>query len=92
MKLQISKYCIINNGQIQIDGEPVFADQSRENFKEFAIESYKRTYVTYPKFFKMDNLSKLGFLGSELMLRDTIGRETPKPEMAGGFNEIAVRR
>jgi hypothetical protein len=82
MDLQITKYCTIKKGEIQVNGKSIFSDQSRENLKEFAIEAYKRTYITYPKFFKMDKLSKLGFLASELLLRDGIDRDVPKPEMA----------
>lgn len=81
MKLQISKYSIITNGQILIDGKTVFSDKNQENFKEFIIEAYKQNYITYPKFFKMDNLSKLGFVASELLLRDVTDRDIPKTEM-----------
>lgn len=81
MKLQITKYCIITDNQISIDGKSVFSDTTRENFREFIIEAYKQSYITYPKFFKMDNLSKLGFLASELLLRNYLQRDIPKPEM-----------
>jgi hypothetical protein len=81
MKLQISKYCMVDGGQILIDGETVFLDKSRENFKEFIIEAYKQKYITYPKFFKMDNLAKLGFVASELLLHDVMDRNIPKTEM-----------
>ncbi len=81
MTLQISKYCIIVDGEIRMDGKVIFSDKGRENFKEFIIEAYKHNYITYPKFFKMDKLAKLGFLASELMLREETERDVPKPEM-----------
>ena len=81
MTLQISKYCFIADGEIRMDGKVIFSDKGRENFKEFSIEAYKQNYITYPKFFKMDKLSKLGFLASELMLREETERDIPKPEM-----------
>lgn len=65
-----------------MNGQITFSDKSRENFKEFSIEVYKQHYITYPKFFKMDNLSKLGFLASELILREETDRNIPKPDMA----------
>ena len=44
---------------------------------------YRKEKLSYPKFFKMDNLSKAGFIVSELMLREAgFDRETPKKNMA----------
>ncbi len=44
---------------------------------------YRKEKISYPKFFKMDNLSKAGFLVSELMLREAgFDIETPKKDMA----------
>ncbi len=37
MALQISKYCIITDGETQIDGKPVFSDQSRENSRQVSL-------------------------------------------------------
>jgi hypothetical protein len=36
----------------------------------FAKEAYKSLELNYPKFHKMDNLSKLAFLASEMILKD----------------------
>jgi 3-oxoacyl-[acyl-carrier-protein] synthase-1 len=35
------------------------------------IECFRNLQVDYPKFFKMDNLSKLGFLASEMLLKSS---------------------
>lgn len=44
---------------------------------------YRKEKLSYPKFFKMDNLSKAGFIVSELMLREAgFDIETPKKDMA----------
>jgi 3-oxoacyl-[acyl-carrier-protein] synthase-1 len=43
---------------------------------------YRSLKLDYPKFFKMDNLSKLGFLGSELILKDMENRFTPREDIA----------
>ena len=44
---------------------------------------YRKEKLSYPKFFKMDNLSKAGFIVSELMLSEAgFDRETPKKNMA----------
>lgn len=42
------------------------------SFTDFAKEAYKNFGINYPKFFKMDNLSKLAFLASEMMLNEQL--------------------
>ena len=50
-------------------------------------EYYRSMQIDYPKFFKMDNLSKLGFLASEILLKDEENRFAPTENMAIiGFN------
>jgi hypothetical protein len=39
------------------------------DFAEFSKKAYHHLGLSYPKFFKMDNLSKLAFLGAELLLK-----------------------
>ena len=41
-------------------------------FSDFSKKSYQYFDVNYPKFFKMDNLSKLAFLVAELLLKNEI--------------------
>lgn len=44
---------------------------------------YRKEKISYPKFFKMDSLSKAGFIVSELMLREAgFDVDTPKKDMA----------
>lgn len=43
---------------------------NESTFPEISKQIYKNLEVNYPKFFKMDNLSKLAFLGAEALLRD----------------------
>lgn len=44
---------------------------------------YRKEKISYSKFFKMDNLSKAGFLVSELMLREAgFDTDTPKKDVA----------
>jgi len=45
-------------------------------------ELYRSLHIDYPKFFKMDGLSKLGFLASELILRETKNRFEPREDVA----------
>jgi 3-oxoacyl-[acyl-carrier-protein] synthase-1 len=43
---------------------------------------YRSLGIDYPKFFKMDALSKLGFLASELIFRDEANRFVPREDLA----------
>ena len=68
--LYIQSYCRIKSNVISLNGNLVFSDQS-ENVKAFLKAAYKNFGIKYPKFFKMDSLSKLAFLGAELLLDDS---------------------
>lgn len=65
----IERYSQIRDGKISVNGNIIF--QTLEtNFKSVMKAAYKKLIIDYPKFFKMDNLSKLGFLAAEVLLRD----------------------
>ena len=61
--------CIIEHSKIVVNNEVIFESQT-QTFSEFAKEAYKNLALNYPKFHKMDNLSKLAFLTSEVILKD----------------------
>lgn len=67
-QLIISGYCKIKNNQIFLNEELVYKDKNALTFSDFSKNAYKYKNVGYPKFFKMDNLSKLGFLAAEILL------------------------
>lgn len=72
VKLKVMKKlnsCTIEHSKITVDGNIIFENQS-ETFQEFAKEAYKSLDLSYPKFHKMDNLSKLAFLSAETILKD----------------------
>lgn len=48
-----------------------FAAEVEEPFKDFIKTCYKHFQCDYSKFYKMDKLSKLGFVASEILLADT---------------------
>jgi hypothetical protein len=64
----ISDYCIIRNSRIVHNGEVVYTG-NESSPGEFFTAAYRYFNISYAKFFKMDNLCKLGFLASELLLR-----------------------
>jgi hypothetical protein len=65
--------CTIENSKIVLN-EVIF-ETPTENFSDFAKEAYKSLALNYPKFHKMDNLSKLAFLASEMILKMKITAE-----------------
>ncbi|MEE6127429.1 3-oxoacyl-ACP synthase [Chryseobacterium arthrosphaerae] len=64
-----TKTCTIEHSKITVNGNVVFESQS-ETFQEFAKEAYKNLELSYPKFHKMDALSKLAFLAAEPLLNN----------------------
>jgi len=64
----IISHCSISNNAVYKNGEQLFADAA-ENIQQFLLKVYRHLEIDYPKFYKMDNLSKLGFLASEYLLK-----------------------
>lgn len=67
-KFHIKSFAKIKNGQVFLNGETLFSDASSE-FKKFIKNAYTSFETKYPKFFKMDNLSKLAFLTADILLK-----------------------
>ncbi len=65
MSLYLKTYCIIKDGEVRINGE-LFCQHMDE--EPFLRSVYKHIGLNYPKFFKMDELSQLGFLGAEMTI------------------------
>ena len=62
------KTCTIENNTITLNDSVLFSDKST-SFGDFSKKALKALQMDYPKFFKMDNLSKLAFLAAEVLLR-----------------------
>ncbi len=77
----IERYCHIKKGEVLIDGKSVFKDDF-ENFPQFIKSVYKNYDTDYPKFFKMDNLSKLAFMASDLILKTSELQFQPERDIA----------
>ena len=60
--------CNIIDNQVKINDELIYS--SKEHLIEsFLKELYYKFEIKYPKFFKMDNLCKIGIIGTELIHR-----------------------
>ncbi len=68
-QLYIGGYCVISNGSIIHNGIEIFADTFNDSAADFLTSAYKALLLNYPKFYKMDNLSKLGWLCAETLLQ-----------------------
>lgn len=79
MNLSIQKYCQITDKSVSINGELLFQNSEAKTTHDFLTSIYRELKVGYPKFFKMDNLSKTGLLAAELLLKETtIYGDVPK--------------
>ena len=77
----INSYCNIVSDTVWLNDE-VYFKSNAEKFvlNDFFTKLYKHLGIDYRRFFKMDPLSKLGFLASEILLAGS-NREQPKPDM-----------
>jgi hypothetical protein len=82
-QLIISGYCKLRNNQVFLNDELVYHDENALTFSDFIKNAYKFKNVGYPKFFKMDNLSKLGFLAAEILLGKCFSGKSFVPEDTG---------
>lgn len=65
----IESFSNVKNGTVYVNGEAIFKTLETD-FKSVMKAAYKKLIVDYPKFFKMDNLSKLGVLAAEALLKE----------------------
>ncbi len=74
-ELYIQNYCHIRNSKIALNGKTIFESDTND-FLTFIKAAYKAFDTGYGKFFKMDDLSKLAFTASELLLADEKEKNT----------------
>lgn len=63
--IYIANTALFINGQLVLKGE-------NSIFVKFLKEIYKFSEIKYPKYFKMDILSKLGFLAAEVLMKEVV--------------------
>ncbi len=67
-KLTVEKYCAIVNNTFFVNGEPVYTDNKAAGLSALTKSAYRHFNLSYSKFFKMDDISKLGFIAAEMLL------------------------
>lgn len=83
MTTRITSYCRITNRFIYVNNALLHSNEDLA-FADFAKQAYKLATLNYLKFFKMDNLSKLGLLAAEFTLAGKNWQERYTP------NEVAL--
>jgi len=73
---------IISKGIVLKNGQQLFENKATDT-SAFLLSVYQHFDLNYPKFYKMDNLSKLGWLASEVLLNVTFKKEDYRPEEIG---------
>jgi len=77
----IIAYCTIVKNVVYKNEVPVFENRDAD-LPAFLLSAYQHFELSYPKFYKMDKLSKLGWLASEMLLKDTAIKDY-QPEEVG---------
>ncbi len=81
-KKYITASCTVNKGGVIKDGVKVFENHDTD-LAGFLVSIYQHFNLNYPKYYKMDNLSKLGWLAAEILLKDSFDKENYQPEDTG---------
>lgn len=68
MAIKVISSCKIERGIVEVNGEEVFSLLDREE-PDFFKSAFKSLHLAYPKFYKMDRLCQLAFLGAEFLLK-----------------------
>ena len=61
--------CVITNNVAVKNNSLVFSAENK-GLRSFLTSLYHHLKIDYPKFYKMDNLCKLGWLASEILIKD----------------------
>jgi len=80
-KYFISSYCHISENTISVNGRNLYHGE-HPDFNSLAKSAYRHFDTEYPKFFKMDRLSKLAFLAAEVLLKNETAASAREQQMA----------
>jgi len=69
MNIRVTHSVLIRDHLLLKDGQKIF-ESPPVPFSQFADLIYNELRIGYPKFHKMDNLSKLGFIGADILLKN----------------------
>ena len=78
----ITGSCTISNGVVVKDHAVLFENKTADA-QDFLLTVYRHFKLNYPRFYKMDNLSKLGWLASEILFKDHFNSDAYLPGQMG---------
>ena len=78
----INSSCVISDHVVLKNGKAIF-ENKHTDVQGFLLSAYNHFGLNYPKFYKMDNLAKLGWLASEILLKDSFSLGKYHPEETG---------
>lgn len=70
MEHYITAFSRIYDFRAFVNGRLIYYQENIATFADFIKTVFRQEKIAYPKFFKMDSMSKLGFLASELVLKE----------------------
>lgn len=85
MEATILSYCKIKNDTVWVNGEKINIDNKSVDFSAFLVNLYRQMNLNYPKFFKMDNLCKLGILAAEMVIQNNSKSENFEKDKVAVF-------
>lgn len=71
------KNCTISNNTITVDNRIVYAQDPKTDLETFLKEAYQNLNINYPKFHKMDTISKLGILTASVLFQEEQATHDP---------------
>jgi hypothetical protein len=74
---KISAYSIVKNNTVSKNGSILFETGAAKSAVDFLLAAYQHFNISYPKFYKMDNLCKLGLIATEVLLKDEATNDDP---------------
>jgi len=80
--IYITASCSICDHVVCKDETKIFENKDA-SLGDFLLSVYHHFGINYPKFYKMDNLSKLGWLASEILLKDSLREGAYEPQTIG---------
>ncbi len=81
-ELYITASCSISDQTVRKNGQTVYTGEATEPI-DFLVTVYRHFAIDHPRFYKMDNLAKLGWLASEILLKDSFDANEYAPEETG---------
>jgi len=90
--LYISKFVHLKANTVFVNGKAVLTAADQLTFNEFAKQVYKQKALSYPKFFKMDGLSKLAFLGASFLFEEAVPPSNTAIILTNNASSLATDR